>query len=58
MSKPSRRNYTEEFKREAVKLVEQGSRSVSDVARSPGVRRSLIERWRRQYGEASAWFCS
>ncbi len=53
MSKPSRRNYTEEFKREAVKLAEQGSRSVSDVARSPGVHRSLIERWRREYGESS-----
>ncbi len=51
MSKPSRRNYTEEFKREAVKLTEQGSRSVSDVARSLGVHRSLIERWRQQYGE-------
>ena len=53
MSKPSRRNYTEEFKREAVKLTEQGGRSVSDVARSLGVHRSLIERWRREYGESS-----
>jgi transposase len=53
MSKLSRRNYTEEFKREAVKLTEQGSRSVSDVARSLGVHRSLIERWRQQYGESN-----
>ncbi len=53
MNKPSRRNYTEEFKREAVKLTEQVSRSVSDVVRSPGVHRSLIERWRREYGESS-----
>jgi transposase len=53
MSKLSRRNYTEEFKREAVKLTEQGSRSVSDVARSLGVHRSLIERWRQRYGESN-----
>ncbi len=50
MSKPSRRKYTEEFKQEAVKLVEQGNRSVSDVARNLGVHRSQIERWRQQYG--------
>lgn len=52
MSKPSRRNYTEEFKREAAKLVEQGDRSVSDVARSLGIHRSQIERWRHQFGDS------
>ena len=54
MSKASRRNYTEEFKREAVKLVEQGDRSVSDVARSPGILRSRLERWRPRFGDSKS----
>ncbi len=36
-----------------MKLTEQRSLSVSEVARSLGVHRSLIERWRQQYGEST-----
>jgi len=32
MAKQSRRQYTEQFKREAVKLVEEQGRGVADVA--------------------------
>lgn len=53
MAKQSRRQYTEEFKREAIKLVEEQSRGVAEVARSLGVHRSQIERWRGQYGQVS-----
>ena len=54
MAKQSRRQYTEQFKREAVKLVEEQGRGVADVARSLGVHRSQIERWRERFGQSSA----
>lgn len=56
MAKQSRRQYTEDFKREAVKLVEDQGRGVAEVARSLGVHRSQIERWRVQYGQVSPSF--
>ena len=54
MAKQSRRRYTEEFKREAVKLVEEQGRGIAEVARSLGVHRSQIERWKGQYGQCLA----
>jgi transposase len=54
MAKQSRRQYTEEFKREAVKLVDEQGRGIADVARSLGVHRSQVERWRGQYGQGAA----
>ena len=47
MSK-SRRKYTREFKLEAVKLVVEQGRTVSDVAKSLGIDRSLLQRWKLQ----------
>ena len=38
------RKFTPEFKREAVKLVEQHGRSLSVVARELGVERSVLKR--------------
>ena len=38
MSRNLKRKFTEEFKREAVKLIEEQGRTVADVARSLGVR--------------------
>lgn len=47
-----RRRYTEEFKREAVRALEQrGSRSVGDVAASLGVAENLLHAWRRTYAD-------
>jgi transposase len=54
MAKQGRRQYTEEFKREAVKLVEEQGRGIAEVARSLGVHRSQVERWRARYGRGSA----
>jgi transposase len=42
-----RRQFSAEYKREAVRLVEDG-RSVLDVARSLGIRPDMLRRWRRQ----------
>ena len=47
MSK-TRRTYDLEFKRNAIRLVDENGRSVSDVAESLGINRDLIHRWRRE----------
>lgn len=40
--------YTDEFKREALKLVDESDRSVSQIARQLGIRRNQIYKWREQ----------
>ena len=45
MATRTRRKFTAEFKREAVKLAEQPGRSVSAVARELGVERSVLKHW-------------
>lgn len=49
----TKRTFTDEFKREAIRLVEEGSRSEAQVARDLGVDRSLIGKWRRRIREES-----
>jgi len=48
-----RRTFTPQFKRDAVALVEQG-KTVTEVARSLGIARSLLQRWREQLSERPA----
>ena len=46
-----RTNHPEQFKREAVRLMEsRGSRTIADVAASLGVGEERLHAWRRQYG--------
>ena len=48
-----RRSFTEEFKREAVRLaIERGN--VSAAARDLGVHESVLSRWKRQLQQAAA----
>ena len=50
-----RRKYTEEFKREAIRLLEsRGDRTVADVAESLGVAENLLHAWRRTHAETAA----
>ena len=49
-----RRKYSEEFKREAVQLLNQGGVSVTQVARELGVNATMLGRWRRELGAAGA----
>ena len=44
MTKKLRKQYTEKFKREAVKLVTEKGDKVSEAARKPGVHVSLLRR--------------
>lgn len=44
-----RRRFSDEFKREAVRLAFEGSRPVAEVARELDVRPDLLRRWRRKF---------
>lgn len=45
-----RKRYTDEFKSEAVRLVEQrGARTVGEVAQSLGVSENLLHSWKRRH---------
>lgn len=49
-----RKRYAEEFKREAVRLMEtRGDRSIGEVAESLGVKPPLLYDWRRRYEDVS-----
>ncbi len=49
MSKKRRRSFSEEFKREAARLVREGKRSIASVARELDVYESSLGRWVKQY---------
>ncbi|HDZ62607.1 MAG TPA: transposase [Nitrospirae bacterium] len=46
-----RRKYDRQFKEEAVKLVTEGGRQVTEVARSLGIHENLLHTWKRKYKE-------
>ncbi len=46
-----RRQYTKEFKVEAVRLVLEEGRPISDVARELGIGENLLRRWKKKYEE-------
>lgn len=49
-----RKKHTEEFKREALHLLEnRGERTVADVAASLGVAENLLHAWKRKLGSAA-----
>ena len=51
MSKKEKRNYTKEFKLEAVRLYESTERSQSEVERELGITPTLLSKWVRQCRE-------
>lgn len=52
-SKQKRKKYTEEFKREAVRLMEtRGERTIADVAAGLGIAENLLHGWRKRYGSS------
>jgi transposase len=48
-----RRQFSAEFKREAVRLVADGGRTASEVARSLDIRADLLRQWQRQFAAAA-----
>ena len=51
MSKRTYRQYSSEFKREAVRLAEQADGPITQVARELGIRVNQIYKWRREIRE-------
>jgi transposase len=47
--KKTRRQFTREFKVEAVELVLRGDRTAVEVARNLGIRVELLYRWKNEY---------
>lgn len=53
-AKKKRKKHTEEFKREAVRLLEnRGERTVADIAASVGVAENMLHAWKRKLGSAA-----
>jgi transposase len=48
-----RKSYTEEFKREAVQLMESSGKPVAQLARDLGINGNNLYRWRGSYGSPS-----
>ena len=51
MAKKPRRQYTEEFKREAVELIKRSGKSKAQISRELGVSDQNISRWWHKYGQ-------
>jgi transposase len=49
MPASTRRRYTEEYKREAVRLVRESAHPVAQVARDLGIPENVWYRWRAQH---------
>lgn len=52
--KKSRNQYSDEYKSEAVRLVNDSGKPVSQIARELGVNANVLHRWIREDHEASA----
>ena len=52
MSTKTRRSYTEAFKEEAVRVVQESGHSVAQVARDLGIADHLLYRWRAEQQQA------
>ena len=53
MSKRERRRHSDEFKREAVKLVTEQGLSVAQAARDLDVNENLLRTWKRKFSDES-----
>jgi transposase len=51
MGKRERRRFTEDFKREAVRLTETSGRTIAQVSDDLGIGLSSLSRWKRIYRE-------
>ena len=49
MTGQQRRQYTAEFKKEAVELVTKQGYTIAEAARNLGIRANILGRWRQEY---------
>lgn len=45
------RKYTEEFRRDTVKLMETSGKSVADIAKDMDIHQSVLRRWHKKFGQ-------
>ena len=58
MTSRTRKTFRPEFKREAVKLLDQGDKDAAQLARELGIRRNQLYKWKAEvdaHGEAALW---
>jgi len=48
MTRAKRKNFSPEFKREAVRLLEQGNKEAAQLARELGVKRNQLYKWQKE----------
>lgn len=48
VTEAKRRKYTEEFKTEAVHLLQETDKPIAEIARELGINPNLLSRWRRE----------
>lgn len=53
-AKKPRRKYDEQFKQDAVRLMAEGGRTLSQLSRDLGVGLTQLQDWRARYGEKPA----
>lgn len=51
MTKRNRRDYTDEFKLEAIRLVEETDKTMAQVSRDLGIGNNLIGRWKKEFAD-------
>lgn len=44
-----KKNYSDEFKRDAIRLLETSGKSVSEIERDLGITHGLLRKWRRRF---------
>lgn len=49
MSGATRRQFDAQFKLDALRLIEEGNRKISDIARDLGIRPELLYRWKSEH---------
>lgn len=52
--KRKQRAFSEEFRREAVRLAESGAKPLTQIARELGIHLETLRGWRRRYGKVAA----
>lgn len=51
-------NFTDDFRREAVRISRESGRTVDEVATDLGIGKSTLSSWRRRFADESATFGS
>jgi len=51
MKKRNRRAFTPEFKREAVRMVDESEKTIAQISKELGIGDNLISRWRREQAD-------